>query len=116
MVKQFGLDTIISPKTVIANQIVRYVREAHSKAGEGLNNLYLLADKVEALEFTVKSSFEKLGVPLKQLKIKKNVLVGGIVRGGEFIRPSGDTCFNALDKVILVSGEKQINELKDILE
>ena len=116
MVKQFGLDTIISPKTVIANQIVRYVREAHSKAGEGLNNLYLLADKVEALEFTVKSTFEKLGVPLKQLKIKKNVLVGGVVRDGEFILPTGDTCFNALDKVILVSGEKQINELKDILE
>ena len=115
MVRQFGLDTLISPKTVVANQIVRFVRECSSTEGEGLNNLYLLADKVEALEFTVKPTFEKLGVPLKQLKIKKNVLVGGIVRDGEFILPSGDTTFNALDRVILVSGEKQINELKDIL-
>ncbi len=116
MVKQFGLDTIISPKSVIANQIVRFVRESQSKEGEGLNNLYLLADGVEALEFTVKSSFEKLGVPLKELKIKKNILVAGVVREGEFILPTGDTCFNALDRVIIVSGEKQINEFKDILE
>ncbi len=116
MVKQFGLDTIISPKSVIANQIVRFVRESQSKEREGLNNLYLLADGVEALEFTVKSSFQKLGVPLKELKIKKNILVAGVVREGEFILPTGDTCFNALDRVILVSGEKQINEFKDILE
>ena len=115
MVEQFGLDTIVSPKMVIANQIVRFVRENQVKVGEGVNTLYMLNDGVEALEFTVKPSFEKVGVPLKNLKIKKNVLVGGIVRGEDFILPSGDTEFALSDRVILVSAEKQINELKDIL-
>ncbi len=115
MVEQFGLDTIVSPKTVIANHIVRFVRENQANVGEGVNTLYMLNDEVEALEFTVKPSFEKVGIPLKNLKIKKNVLVGGIVRGDDFILPSGDTEFALSDRVILVSAEKQINELKDIL-
>lgn len=115
MVKQFGLDTIISPKTVIASHIVRFVRENQVKEGEGINTLYMLNDKVEALEFTVKPSFEKINVPLKNLRIKKNVLVGGIVRGDEFVLPSGDTVILPNDRVILVSAEKHINELKDIL-
>ena len=116
MVKQFGLDTIISPKSVIANHIIKFVRENQVKSGDGINNLYVLNDKVEAIEFTVNSSFEKINVPLKSMRIKKNVLVGGIVRGEEFILPSGDTKFLPNDRVILVSAEKHVNELKDILE
>ena len=115
MVKQFGLDTLISPKSVIANQIVRFVRENQVKAGDGINTLYMLNDKVEALEFTVKPTFEKINVPLKNMHIKKNVLIGGIVREEEFITPSGDTILLPNDRVIVVCAEKHVNELKDIL-
>lgn len=115
MVKQFGLDTIISPKTVISSHIIKHVRETKLKDGEEINNLYMLHEGVEAAEFTVKDTFEKINIPLKNLNIKKDVLVGGIVRNDEFILPSGNTEIQARDRVIIVSKENQINELKDIL-
>ena len=75
----------------------------------------ILADKIEALEFTVRENFAKQGVPLKKLSLKKNVLLGGIVRNGEFILPGGDTAMYAGDRVIVVTASKQITDLTQIL-
>ena len=51
---------------------------------------------------------------VSELKIKKDVLVGGIVRDGEYIFPSGDACIHIGDKVIVVTTLKQIGALADI--
>ncbi|MBQ7340268.1 MAG: Trk system potassium transporter TrkA [Clostridia bacterium] len=114
MVTQFGLDTVISPRKVIASHIVKHVRATEVK--DGINNLYMLTKDVEAVEFTVKSSFEKMGIPLKSLNVKKNFLIGGIVREEEFVLPTGDTDLRENDRVIVVSKGEQINELRDILD
>lgn len=114
MVTQFGLDTVISPRKVIASHIVKHVRATEVK--DGINNLYMLTKDVEAVEFTVKSGFEKKGIPLKSLNVKKNFLIGGIVREGEFVLPTGDTDLRENDRVIVVSKGEQINELRDILD
>ena len=70
---------------------------------------------MEALEFPVTSSFGYKGVPLKELNIKKNFLVNGIVRDGEFIIPTGDSIFMEGDKVLVVTTEKNVSELEDII-
>lgn len=114
MVTQFGLDTVISPRKVIASHIIKHVRATEVK--DGINNLYMLTKDVEAVEFTVKSSFEKKGIPLKSLNVKKNFLIGGVVREGEFVLPTGDTDLRENDRVIVVSKGEQINELRDILD
>ena len=115
MVKMLGLDTVVTPKSVIANQIIRFVRASQTASGDGINNLYKLHDKVEALEFTVSEKFPALNKKLKEIGIKKNVLVGGIVRGDEFILPSGETEFVTGDKVIVVTAISKIAELVQIL-
>jgi trk system potassium uptake protein TrkA len=116
MVAQFGLDTIISPKSIIANHIVKFIRKNKLKEDDGINNLYMLNNQVEVLEFTVKESFSRLETPLKDMKIKKSILIGGIVRENAFILPYGETTLKPKDRVIIVSKEKQIDELKDILD
>ncbi len=115
MVEMLGLDTVVSPRDIIANHIVSFVRAHQAEMGGGVNTLYKLYDKVEALEFTVADSFTRRGVKLRDLKIKKNVLIGGIIRGDEFILPSGDTAFLAGDRVIIVTTVKQITDLTQIL-
>ena len=116
MVKQLGLDTVVTPRNVIANQIVRFVRAYSSTAGEGADTLYKIGSKAEALEFTVGGTFTGVNIPLKELAIKKNVLIGGIVRDDEFILPSGDTELKVGDRVIVISEEKQITKLSQILK
>lgn len=115
MIKTLGLDSIVSPRTSIANYIIGYVRARQSEDSEGLCSLYKLTDKVEAVEFNVNGDFKGLDVPLKNLKLKKNTLIGGIVRKGEFIIPNGETSFTCGDKVIIVTQENKIVEVNDIL-
>ncbi len=115
MIKQLGLDTVVSPRNVIANHILRFVRAHQADIGNGINTLYKLHDKAEALEFTVGDNFTAIDVPLKKLGVKSGVLIGGIVREDEFILPSGETSLKKGDKVIVVTAVKQITELKQIL-
>ncbi len=115
MVAQLGLDTVVSPRNVIANHIVRFVRAHQADTGSGINTLYKLHDKAEALEFTVSSNFSAIGVPLKKLGVKNGILIGGIVRNGAFVLPTGSTEFAVGDKVIVVTSIKNITDLSQIL-
>lgn len=111
-----GLGTIVSPRNVIANHIVRFVRYFASGRNEGADTLYKIGNKAEALEFTVPEGFKGVNIPLKNLSIKKNVLIGGIVRDKEFILPSGDSLLKVGDRVIIVSEAKQFTNLSQILK
>ena len=125
-----GLDTVVTPRNVIANQIVRFVRaytatlgtdddtpaEEVVTADESADTLYKIGDKAEALEFSAGPTFKGLNIPLKELTLKKNLLIGGIVRGKEFILPSGDTCILVGDRVIVVCEENRITKLSQILK
>ena len=115
LVGTLGLGTVVSPRNVIANHIVRFVRSFTSDKDEGADTLYKIGNKAEALEFTVVDGFKGINVPLKELTLKKSVLIGGIVRDNEFILPSGDSTLNVGDRVIVVSEEKQFTKLSQIL-
>ena len=115
LVGTLGLGTVVSPRNVIANHIVRFVRSFSSDKDEGADTLYKIGNKAEALEFTVVEGFKGINVPLKELTLKKSVLIGGIVRDNEFILPSGDSTLNVGDRVIVVSEEKQFTKLSQIL-
>ena len=54
-------------------------------------------------------------MPLKKLGVKSGILIGGIVREGSFILPTGETSLQNGDKVIVVTAVKQITELNQIL-
>lgn len=116
MVKELGLDTAVSPRLVIADHIVRFVRAHQSDNANGIATLYRLHDNVEAIEFTVADTFSGINVPIKNLKIKRGILIGGIVRDGKFILPSGDTKFKKGDRVIVVTALKQITALTQIFK
>ena len=116
MVKKLGLDTVISPHEVISDLLVRFVRAHQVEDGAGINALYRIHDRAEAIEFTVDRDFKGLNIPLKSLKLKHNVLLCGLVRDGVFILPSGDTSLQEHDKVLVVTGVKQVTELNQIVK
>ena len=116
MVKTLGLDTVVSPRRSIANHILRFVRAHLADSKAGLNALYKLYGKAEASEFTVTARYPFEGKPLSSYSIRRDVLIGGIVRDGEFIVPKGDTALTVGDRVIVVSATKRINALEGILK
>ncbi len=73
-------------------------------------------DKAEALEFIVSQDSDIVGVPLKELKTKKNTLVAGITRGRKTVIPSGNDMILKGDHVIVLAAGQRVNDLTDILE
>ena len=71
--------------------------------------------KVEAAEFNVAYDFGYIDIPLKDLKIKKNMLISGIIRKRKVIIPSGDDVIKAGDKVVVIAANTVLNDLSDIM-
>lgn len=118
MVGGLGLETVISPKDVITNHILTYARGLENSTGStDIESLYLLVkNRVEAVEFIVHDDLPFLNVPFKDLRIKPNVLVASLVRGGQVIIPDGNSSIQKGDKVIIVSLEAGLIDLSEILE
>ncbi|WP_326909629.1 Trk system potassium transporter TrkA [Sedimentibacter sp. MB31-C6] len=120
IVKKLGLDSIISPKYTTANNILRYVRALNNSKGIAVEKLYkIMDDKAEVAEFTAKNPNELVGllnIKLKDLNLKKDILIAAIVRNKKIIIPYGDDLIKAGDKVIVVTKKGFITDLKEILE
>ena len=117
MVEDFGIDSIVSAKTATADAILSYVRaRKNSQGSANVETLYQLVDeKVEALEFIIKSATTYTGIPLKELKLKPNNLIACIARKRQIIIPGGDDCMEPGDSVIVVTMDNHIEDLEDIL-
>ena len=109
------LGSIICPKDLSCNAIVRYVRAMQNQTGAAVS-VHTIADgQVEAVEFLVDSNTKNCGVPLKQLKLKDNVLLASITHGMDTQIPSGDSTFTEGDTVVVVtSGRGILKNINDI--
>ena len=107
--------SIISPKDLVTNIIVRYVRAKKNQIGAALT-MHLIADGlVEATEFRVTEKTLHCGEKLKDIELKKNVLIATISRKGNIEIPSGDSTFLAGDSVIIISGsDRKVEQLNDV--
>ena len=74
----------------------------------------IASGKVEAMEFRVMASAEFCGVPLQELSLKDNLLIGCISRGGKTITPRGSDTIEVGDSVIVVTTHKGLDSLDDI--
>ena len=117
MLDELGINNNVSPKDIVANRIISYIRALANTRGSNVLTLYrLVNDQVEALEFYAKKPERIYDKPLKELKIKENCLVACIIRENEVIIPNGNDCIKLGDNVIVVTTHKNFDDLTDILE
>lgn len=114
--EKVGLESIISPRSLTASIIIRYVRAMQNSLGSNIETLHRLVNgQVEALEFRVNDTFPRLGVPLKDLELRPNILIGCISRSGRTIIPGGHDCIESGDRVIVITTNLRLDDLSDIL-
>ena len=117
MAERLGLDCIISPKKMVSDVVLRYARALENSMGSNVETLYkLMDDKVEALEFNVRPDAKCVNITLKDLKLLKNMLIIGIIRGRKVITPSGLTEILPGDRVVVITTNKGLGDLSDILQ
>ncbi|MBP3313077.1 MAG: Trk system potassium transporter TrkA [Oscillospiraceae bacterium] len=116
LAQKMGLDSLVSPRDTVANILVRYARALENSMGSSVETLYKVMDgKAEALEFFVREDFSHTNIPLKDLKLKDNVLLTGILRSRKAIIPSGDDVLMAGDRVVVMTTGHRFQDLSDIL-
>lgn len=116
IVDEMPLGIIVNPKLVTADRILQHIRAMKNSQGSNVETLYQLVDnRVEALEFYVRDNSRLLGMPLERLQLKSNLLVSCINRNGNIIIPNGQDYIEAGDTVIIVTTNKGLNDLNDIL-
>ena len=110
-----ALGSTISPKELCCNSIVRYVRAMQNQAGAAVS-IHTIADgQAEAVEFMVDETTKFCGVPLKDMKLKPNVLIASISHGADSQIPGGLSVFVPGDTVVVVtSGRGVLHKLNDI--
>ena len=117
VINNLDLDSIIYPKHVTAENIVRFVRAMKNSIGSNVETLHHLVDnKVEALEFCIRENAPVLNIPLEKLRLKSNLLIGCINRNGTIITPKGQDMLMMGDTVIVITTNKGLNDIKDILK
>lgn len=117
VIRRLDLDTVVYPKNIVSDRIVRYVRATKNTHGSNMETLYnVVKGKVEATEFIVRNNSRISGTPISKLKLKSDVLIGAILRDGNVIIPRGQDTVEAGDSVIVVTKAMSLNDINDILE
>ncbi len=117
MLSELGIENNVSPKNIVANKIISYIRAYANKRGSNILTLYrLVNNQVEALEFTARKWEKFYDTPLKTLRIKENCLIACIIRKDEVIIPDGNSTITLGDNVIVVTTHKNFDDLNDVFE
>ena len=116
IIDSLDIGSVIYPKYLTADSILQYVRAAQNSIGSNVETLYhILDNQAEALEFAIHETSPVVGVPLSELDLKKNILVGCLHRNGTVRIPRGHDTIQVGDSVIIVTTNKGLRDIRDIL-
>lgn len=110
------LHSIVTPKYIMTNRILRFVRSLTESSTSSVEALIRIANnKVEVMQFLVKDSSRIIGIPFWEMRIRENTLVAFISRGNELIIPRGHNSIQAGDHVIIATTLPHIEDIDDLL-
>ena len=111
-----GVDSIVSPKLITTNYILKFVRGLSNAMGNPAETVYKIVDgEAEVLEFVANKTTKFLNIPLKKLKLMKGVIIGAIARKNDIIIPHGDDVIKQGDSVIVISVDKLISDFNEVV-
>ena len=115
VIDSLSLGSVVCPRELVCSNIVRYVRAMENQTGAAIS-VHTIADgQAEAMEFLVDTHTKHTGTPLKDIRLKPNVLLVSISHGAQTEIPNGGSIFEAGDTVVVVTnGREVIKQLNDI--
>ncbi|MFR1323840.1 MAG: Trk system potassium transporter TrkA, partial [Ezakiella massiliensis] len=86
IVDKLGLDTIVSPKKIIADKIIRFVRSQIDSSGSRVENFNRILDnEVEVIHFSITEKSRALNIPLKDLHTIPGILIACIKKWVDYL-------------------------------
>lgn len=117
VISQLDLGSVVYPRYITSEAIIAYVRAKSASRDSNIETLYHMFDnRAEAIEFRIEENSEVTNVPLKDLPLKKDLLLSFISRGGTIIIPSGQDEIRVGDTVMIVTTHSGLSDIRDILK
>ena len=117
VIDSFAIDSVVYPKYLTADYILQYVRACQNTIGSNVETLYNILDgRAEALEFSIREASAVTDVPLMDLDLKDNLLICCINRNGTILTPRGQNKIQVGDTVIVVTTNRGLQDIRDILK
>ena len=93
-----SVDATVSPRLSAANEILRFVRR-----GKIFSAVTIPGSQAEAIELEVGPNSPAVGKSLRELKLPRSLIIGGVQRGGDAFVPRGETTIEEGDHLIAVA-------------
>ena len=117
VVNSLDLGTLVDPKGITSDNIISYVRAILNASGSYVDELYrIMNDKAEVISFNVNKDSKIINVPFEELHLKKNLLIGSIIRDDNVITPSGKDSIQVGDQVLVVTTNIGLEDIEEIVE
>ena len=109
ILETIGIDNAVSPKLIIAKEILRIIR-----GGKILSMSLLIGGRAEVLEIIPQAGAPVVNKILKKAGIPKGVIVGAIIREGKVIVPDGNSVIRSSDRIIVFTLESYIEKVNKL--
>lgn len=115
VINELELGSVVYPRHITAEMIIKYVRAKKKSLESDIETLYYMyGGRVEAIEFNVHSELKQVNVPLKDMRLKSNLLIACIYRDGRAFIPGGNDVFRAGDSVTIVTTRTGLSSIEEI--
>lgn len=116
LLEKLGLENTITPKNLVTNQIIQYVRAMQNTLGSNVESLIkVVDDRVEILEFRVRDNCSFIDEQIKDLKLKDGILISYSIHRGIPKIANGNSKVSLGDTVIITSHLKGLRDINDVL-
>ena len=110
LLHEVNIERTISPEMISLDEVVQIVRNRSVVGTEKNISTYhkIFDSKIETIEFIISKSFSRVDTEFKdpRFKLKKNILIAGIIRDGKTIIPNGLSTIKEGDHIIVTSLSK----------
>ena len=106
-----GIDAYINPRATTVSSILRHVRHGR------VRGVYSIGDaEAEVIEAQVLSTSSIAGQKIKDVSFPEGVLVGGVLKGTEVVKPTGETRIEEGDVVTIFAMAADVPEVERLLQ
>ena len=111
LMEPLGIDAYINPRSTTVSSILRHIR--HGK----VKNVYSIGDaEAEIIEAQVMSTSPIAGSRIGEIDFPEGVIVGGILKEGEMLKPDSSSKIEEGDVIALFALSKDIPEVERLLQ
>ena len=111
LLEPLGIDAYINPRATTVSSILRHVRHGRVRA------VYSLGDaEAEVIEAQVLSTSSIAGQTIRDIDFPEGVLVGGILKEGQVIKPTGSLMIEANDVLVMFAMSEDVAQVEQLLQ